>query len=105
MNRKEQNMDNEIEQYLINEKHNTPLIAEKNAAGICKYNDIKQEFLKWLKERNYDNASLVIDGYTAKDIHQMAPFMDGAGVYNFMATLRDNPKAATEIIEEGFVVR
>ena len=98
-------MDTEIYDYLIKEKHKTPIAAQILSAKVCKYEDIKTDFLKWLKVRNYDyDAPLSVSGYTAKDIVKMAPFMDGIGVYTFMVTLRDEPEAAEGYIKEGFKI-
>ena len=98
-------MDTDIYNYLTKEKNNTPAVANKIFKKVCKYEDIKNEFLKWLKVRNYDyEAPLSVSGYTAKDIVEMAPFMDGVGVYTFMVTLSDEPEAASEYIKKGFPI-
>lgn len=97
-------MEHAIEQYLIEEKQNRPLVAKRIAVNLCKHEDIARAFLRWLEQNDYD-SSLSVDSYTAKDIHEMAPFLDGVGVYSFMATLRDHPAEAKKIIKEGFVVR
>lgn len=96
-------MDERIYAYLTKERNNTTVVANSVGSKVCKYEDIKNEFLKWLEKRSYDFENpLTIAGYTAKDIARMAPFMDGVGVYNFMVTLRDNPERAQAYIKEGF---
>ena len=46
-----------------------------------------------------------VDGYRAQDIYEMAPMLDGIGVFNFLVTLRDDPEEGEKMIEEGFRVR
>ena len=99
-------MNTEIYDYLIKEKNKSPTVATMLAEKVCRYDDIKNEFLKWLKIRNYDfDDPLSISGYTAKDIIKMAPFLDGIGVFTFMVTLREKPETAAEYIKEGFTIR
>ena len=92
-----------IEQYFIEEKKTTPVVAKVLLKPLEKYEDIKSEFLYWIEHRNYDAPDAIeIGGYTAKKIQELAPMMDAAGVYNFMVTLRDNPKKAQGYINNGF---
>ena len=94
---------NIIMEYLLNEKHLSRVIAELTEKNVSKYEDIRKEFELWLKNRTYNaDNPLVVGGYTAKDIYNLDPFMDGVGVYNFMVTLRDDPAKAKECIDDGF---
>ena len=92
-----------ITNYLINERFQKPNVAAKIASPFEKHDDIRTELEKWidLKEFPKDNP-LTIEGYTAEMIFELAPFMDGVGVYNFMVTLRERPENAKKIIAEGF---
>lgn len=92
----------QILNYLTNELHQSERIASRNAAKLCKYDDIKAEFLAWVDTKSFSDSGLVIEGYNAKNISELAPFMNGVGVYNFMVTLRDNPELAHETIAAGF---
>jgi len=99
-------MDVRIEQYLVTEKKvESPVVRSMLMKKITKYDDIKNEFLNWLKRRDYSDAKLEVNGYTAGDICGMAPLLDGIGVYNFLVDLRDNPEAAHKAIDSGFVVK
>ncbi len=99
-------MNTDIYNYLIEEKNKVPEVATSLTEKVCKYDDIKNEFLKWLKARNYDfDEPLSVSGYTAKDIVKIAPFLDGIGVFNFMVTLREKPETAAQYIKEGFKIR
>lgn len=88
--------------YLINELNQSERVAKRSAAKLCKYEDIKDEFLVWTNSNEFDETGVSVDGYTAKKIHELAPFMNGVGVYSFMVTLRDNPELAHETIKAGF---
>ena len=89
--------------YLLNEKQMTEIVAARTENKIAKHDDIRSEFEGWIKNRTYDiDNPLVVSEYSAQDIYKLAPFMDGLGVYNFMITLRDEPKKAKEYIAGGF---
>lgn len=92
-----------IVQYFIQEKKATPVVAELYAKKLCKYKDIQDEFLLWMRQKSYDLPNAVcIEGYTSKKIHELAPFLDGAGVYNFLVALREDPDQAAGIIADSF---
>lgn len=88
--------------YLIEELNQSERVAKRNAAKLCKYEDIKNEFIEWTKSNIFEETGISVDGYTAKKISELAPFMNGVGVYSFMVTLRDNPELAHETIKAGF---
>lgn len=95
-----------IEMYLVNEKSCTEVVAERLAEKLTKYDDIKNGFLHWMKTGTYaSEETLEVAGYTPAKIHEIAPVLDGAGVYNFMVTLRDDPEEAQRIIDGGFVAK
>jgi hypothetical protein len=89
--------------YLLNEKQMTEVVAARTEKKVSKYEDIRNEFELWIKNKAYNSDNpLVVSGYTAQDIYNLAPFMDGLGVYNFMVTLREDPSKAKEYIDNGF---
>lgn len=92
---------NEIIKYLIEEKQESPVVARVLEKSLVKYDDIKEGFLKWLSGREYTDQP-VVGGYSAKDIHELQPTMDAAGVYQFLVTLRDNPEKAKEYLNNNF---
>lgn len=99
-------MEDRLEKYLIEEKKvESEVVRRMLMAKVLKYDDIAAEFARWLDVRNYDEPGLVINGYTARKIYELAPKLDGIGVYNFLVTLRDDPEEAAEIMREGFVVQ
>ena len=92
-----------LEKYLVTELKMTGVILFMTIEKIKKYDDIYDEFCRWLENRNYDiDNPVVVAGYTAKQIHELNPGFEGIGVYNFMITLRDNPERAKKYIESGF---
>ena len=67
--------------------------------------DIAAEFEEWIQNgvsEFFDG--IAIEGYTARQIKELAPFMDGVGVYNFLVTLRENPDKAKKYLAEGFPI-
>ena len=92
-----------IIKYFIDEKKTTMGVARILAKTIEKYPDIRNEFIYWLENRSFDVPNAVeINGYSAKQISEIAPFLDAAGVYNFMVTLRDSPEKAKDYIRNRF---
>lgn len=92
----------QILNYLMTELQQSERMANRNATKLCKYDDIKEELLNWIETKEFSDSGLVIDGYNARKIAELAPFMNGVGVFNFMVTLRDNPQLAHETIAAGF---
>ena len=95
--------DDPINQYLENELNLSETQALIVSEKIRKYDDVYQDFCKWLKSRNYDYENpLSINGYTAKQIFELNPKLDGIGVYNFLITIREKPEVAMSYIKSGF---
>ena len=95
-----------IENYLISEKKIFGATLLKAMAKVTKYEDIETEFCLWLEQRNYDfGQPISINGHTAKEIYELAPDLDGIGVYNYLVFLRDNPRIAEEYIKEGLKIQ
>ena len=92
-----------IVNYLVNERSQKSEVATKIALPFEKHDDIRAELEKWIEHREYpQNNPLTVEGYTAEMISNLAPFMDGVGVYNFLVTLRERPENGKRIIAEGF---
>ena len=87
----------------MREKQMTEFAAAVAEKKISKYEDILKEFELWIEHRNYNTENpLVVGEYTAQDIYNLAPFLDGIGVFNFMVTLREDPVKAKAYIDGGF---
>ena len=94
---------NTIMEYLLKEKQMAEVVAARTEKKVSKYEDIRKEFEFWIENKAYNTENpLVVGGYTAQDIYNLAPFMDGLGVFNFMITLREDPAKAKEYINGGF---
>lgn len=89
--------------YFVDEKETTETVAKILTKTIMKYEDLQKEFLEWIEIRNFDfEDPVIIEGYTAKQIHTIEPSLDAAGIYNFMVTLREQPDKAKDYIKRGF---
>ena len=92
--------------YLINEKKQIPSVAEKTASSFERHDDLRIELEKWIGSRIFPKENAVsIEGCTAEMIFELAPFMDGVDVYNFLIILRENPENGKRIISEGFNIK
>lgn len=78
---------------------------QQRMAEFARHADLAEEFEAWIRQGQgiFPNG-IKVEGYTAKKINELAPFMNGVGVYNFLINLRENPKIALGYIEEGFPV-
>ena len=96
---------NDIMDYMMRNLEMTEKTAKRNAEKISKYDDIKEEFKGYMTSRSFPFDGLIVEGYTAYKIHNMAPFMNEVGVYNFLVSLRDCPEMAKKIISDGFPLK
>lgn len=91
-----------IMNYLVYTLNQTERVAKRNSAKLSKYDDIKSEFETWIDTQEYPTDGIEIEEYNAAKISELAPFMNGVGVYNFLVTLRDDPDLAKRTIADGF---
>ncbi len=96
--------ESQILQYLYQKGVKNPIVAGNLTAKATKYKDIKQELMGWLRTGEFPENGIKIEGYLARDIQKLAPFMNGVGVYNFLVTLREDPESAKKCIAEGFPI-
>lgn len=92
----------QIKEYLKKENM-SPVILDRTLAKLERHADVVEELKYWIETGKYktDNP-LIIEGYSAKDIYNLAPFLDGLGVFNFMITLKEQPEKAKAQISAGF---
>lgn len=92
-----------VVKYFIDEEKVNDYVAKVLFRDLMKYDDILNEFTKYLLQRTYDlKDAIEINGYTAKKISELNPSFHASGVYSFMQLLRDDFKRAEEIIKSGF---
>lgn len=98
--------DAEILKYLTEEeKCEAEVVAPLILKKLTEYDDIAAEFMEWLEERKCrEKGAVEVSGWTAKKVVEKAPWMEGAGVFNFLVSLRDDPEEAKEIIERKFAL-
>ena len=95
-----------VETYLIDDLGRTPEVATMVAGKFNNHADILTELLQWIDTKSLDFISPIsVRGYTAKDIKEQAPFMNGVGLYSFLVTLREKPTQGEQIIKSKFTHR
>lgn len=81
-------------------------VCQKNIKSFERNPDIAEEFVRWLETGKYQEENPVkVEGYSAKDIAELADFLDGAGAFNFLITLRERPEKAKGYIKDGFKIK
>ena len=89
--------------YFKNELNKNDIVSKKIFNDLSKYDDIFNEFTKYLVQKTYDIPNAInVEGYTAKQIAELNPNFKATGVYTFLNYLREKPKEAKETIRKGF---
>ena len=89
--------------YFKNELKENDAVAKIIYKDLTKYNDIFNEFTKYLVQKSYDIPEAInVEGYTAKQIHELNPNFTATGVYTFLKYLKDKPEEAKAVIKKGF---
>lgn len=95
-----------INNYLLKETDYDESTRQWLFEQICKYSDIRNEFLSWLVYKNFDMPNAIaINGMTAQLVSMKAPHFDASEVYVFMVMLRDNPRRAEKYLKYKFPSR
>lgn len=80
-----------------------PALMQQKLNRFNENPDIKEEFEYWIKEKKYKESDAVsLQGYTAKKLSELSPYMQGEGAFVVLMELRDNPDKALKRIKEGF---
>ena len=96
---------NIIEKYLVENGTTNQAIINKYIDKISKYDDIYTEAIHAIETGSFPEKEIEIEGYTASEIYEIAPFMNFVGVYNFLVDLKDTPEKAKNLIASGFQVK
>ncbi len=98
----DKNIDN-LTDYMEKEVKVTSEMLKYYEDSLKNHPDIRAEFEKWLTTREYETENPIrVEGYTAKDISELAPFEPGIGVYTFMISLREEPEYALAYIKKNY---
>lgn len=96
--------DDLIVSYLVREKGYSAAATERLFDKVTRYDDIRKEFVHWLRTRNYEvEDPVVVNGYNALAVLDADPELDGIGVFNVLTDLRDQPEEAAEMFGLEFV--
>ena len=94
---------NTLKEYMEKEVNVPSERIEVYLSNFKKHPDIGLEFEQWVILRKHKTKNPIkVEGYTAKDIAELAPFLSGLGVYNYMISLREYPDYALLYIKWGF---
>ena len=96
-------MNKVIEQY-YKDAHIMPLLLKKKMAAFEKHPDIAGEFEYWIANNQYCEG-VCVEGYTAKAIAELSPFLDGEGAFMLLIELSENPDKAKQRIAAGFKLK
>lgn len=96
-------MNKVIEQY-YKDAHIMPLLLKKKMAAFEKHPDIAGEFEYWIINKQYCDG-VTVEGYTAKRIAELSPYMDGEGAFILLIELRENLDKAKQRIAAGFKLK
>ena len=95
-----------LKEYMETELGLRPELVQRLLSKFSENPDIGAEFEQWIINREYNAENPVtVEGYTAKDIAEMAGFMKSVGVYSFLITLREDPEKALGYIKAGFIIK
>lgn len=81
-----------------------PLLLKKKLAAFAKHPDIAAEFEYWISNKKYHDG-VSVEGYTAKSIAALSPYMDGEGAFMLLIELRENPNKAKKRMNAGFKLK
>lgn len=75
---------------------------EKAVNKLISYEDICRECLYWISTGNYvqEGKCVEVEGYTAKKIAE-STYLKPIGAFNYLISLRKNPKEALENLKKG----
>lgn len=75
------------------------MLLNSKIAMFEKHLDIAKEFEAWIKTGEYKIDGISEQGYTAKDLSEISPFLDGEGAFSLLIQLRENPNKALKKIK------
>lgn len=68
--------------------------------------DIAKEFEYWITHHEFMETNPVTeDGYTAKSLAELSPYLKGEGAFMMLIELRETPEVAKKKIASGFKLK
>lgn len=98
-------MSKAIETFYI--EHGTPqVILNKKLKDFEQNPDIASEFETWISSGQYKgNGAVSVEGYTAKQLSEVSPLLNGESAFIMLIELRNNPDKALKQIQKGFKIK
>jgi hypothetical protein len=97
-------MKDTIIKYLTDEMSTAPELSESIYSKLERHPDILSEFENYLTKREYPDESsgaIVVNGYSAKKLSEIAKFLNPSGVYTYLVYLREKPEEALSDLQKG----
>lgn len=82
--------------------HTFPVLVGQKLAKFESNPDIKAEFEYWIETKQYATDGVSVEGYTARSISELSPYLNGEGAFALLIELRDDPNKAKKRIAAGF---
>lgn len=75
---------------------------EKAVSKLASYDDICRECIYWIKNREFipDNQCIRVEGYSAKELSEQT-YLKPIGAFNYLISLRKNPKESLDNLKKG----
>lgn len=88
-------------------EHGTPqVILNRKLKDFEQNPDIAAEFEAWISSGQYKSEGAVsVEGYTAKQLSEASPLLNGEGAFIMLIELRYNPDKALKQIKKGFKIK
>lgn len=94
-----------IEEYYTKAKM-LPLVLKSKMDKLSKHSDIAAELEYWITEKKYkEKECVIVEGYTAKKISELSPYLVGEGSFMLLIELRENREKALAKIKNGFKIK
>ena len=98
-------MKTKIEQF-YKDINTPPYIIKMKLKKLENNPDIRDEFEKWITNREYETDNpVIVEGYSAKSLAEISKFLDGEGAFMMLIELRNNPDVAKKRLAAGFNIK
>ncbi len=78
------------------------MVLKTKISEFEKHNDIAAEFAEWIETGKYRDNGVAEQGYTAKLLSELSPFLDGEGAFTLLIQLRENPTKTLKKLDKGY---